>query len=337
MGIVITGGTGFVMAHAVKRWAEARPDAGPIYVIDRALPDNRVKAFLGSLANQVTFIKADVGDRATWTQQIDPVQVTYVVHGAAATPHSYKAPDGRMLSSDRDAPMKLIEGNLLASAGLFDWARQLPQLRRLIFISSGAVYGSLGPNPLPEEGFVDPRTLYAICKEASERILRRMTEMYEFSAASLRPSGVYGALDRDTADRKIHSAPFKIAQRIKRGEAVKVLSLEASADWISADDIADAILALLAAPKLSHSVYNVAYGELVSVQRLIEAFKKVAGNFAVESGVMEGADIALEARQPAGNWAAYDIQRLSADANWRPKSIEERVADYWRELQKLPD
>lgn len=332
MSIVITGGAGFIMAHLVKLWAQR----GPVTVLDHAPPDEPLRRWLGPLLDRVTFITAEVNDRATWARAIDPASVTYVVHGAAITPHMYHDAEGRLRSTDMEAPVALLEGNLMGTVTLLEWARTLPNLKRFIYVSSGSVYGDKGPTPLPEEGYVDPRGLYAISKEASERITRRYGEMFSFSAASVRLSGIYGALDRDTRDRKIHAAPFKIAALLRAGKPVTIFSPDAVADWLSADDVAEAITALLQAPQLNHSIYNAAFGKLTTVAELLAAFAACAGVFPTQTVAYEQAAIAQRPELREGRWGAYDISRITADTGWRPAPLATRIADYWQAVKGAP-
>ncbi len=79
-------------------------------------------------------------------------------------------------------------------------SRTLPSFGRFIYVSSGAVYKNHGPDrpgePLPEDGYVMPRRLYGISKLASELITERYGSLFGLSTASVRPSSVYGPMDR---------------------------------------------------------------------------------------------------------------------------------------------
>jgi hypothetical protein len=59
----------------------------------------------------------------------------------------------------------------MGTVAVLDWARTLPKLKRIIYVSSGAVYKHHGPDrpgePLPEDGYVKPRRLYGISKLAN--------------------------------------------------------------------------------------------------------------------------------------------------------------------------
>ena len=46
-----------------------------------------------------------------------------------------------------------------------------------------------------------------------------------------------------------------------------------------------------------------------------------------ESGPEE-ADLALETHPAGGRWGAYDIARLTEDCGWRPRPLDEALAEY---------
>ena len=93
-------------------------------------------------------ILADVVDTASWTSELDPAEVTELIAGAALSPIT----NDPALSPDRDTPAETVRVNIMGAARTFDWARGLPRLRRLIYMSSGVYgYGTKGsPDDPPE-------------------------------------------------------------------------------------------------------------------------------------------------------------------------------------------
>lgn len=75
-------------------------------------------------------------------------------------------------------------------------------------------------------------------------------------------------------------------------------------DFIHADDVADAIIALLALG-----------GERIPGLRFE----------ARESGEV---DIDYDPHRRTGRWGAYDLSRIRADTGWRPRSLRESFHDY---------
>ena len=154
---------------------------------------------------------------------------------------------------------------------------------RFIYVSSGAVYKHHGPDrpgePLPEDGYVMPRRLYGISKLASELITERYGDLFGLSTASVRPSSVYGTMDRVTASRNFRHVPNRIAQLALDGaQRVRVNTLDAVGDYIHVEDVARAIIALWRAPRLRYSCYNIASGRTSSIGDIVGwAAEKVPG------------------------------------------------------------
>ncbi|MGK4455707.1 NAD-dependent epimerase/dehydratase family protein, partial [Klebsiella pneumoniae] len=85
---------------------------------------------------------------------------------------------------------RIVDVNLMGTVAVLEWARTVAGLKRLIYVSSGAVYKHHGPDrpgePLPEDGYVMPRTLYGVSKLASELITERYGELFGLSTTSVR-------------------------------------------------------------------------------------------------------------------------------------------------------
>ena len=115
-----------------------------------------------------------------------------------------------------------------------------------------------------------PRRLYGISKLASELITERYGDLFGLSTASVRPSSVYGTMDRVTASRNFRHVPNRIAHLAVDGvKCVRVNTLSAVGDYIHAEDVARAIVALLLAPALRYSAYNIAAGSTATVGDLV--------------------------------------------------------------------
>src|SRR5919204_3423066 len=108
---------------------------------------------------------------------------------------------------EAEDPARIIDINLMGTVRMLDWARSRPEIARFIYVSSGAIYRHHGPDwsgePLPEDGYVAPLRLYGIAKYASEMIVNRHADLFGLSAISVRPSSVYGPMDRVTESRNV--------------------------------------------------------------------------------------------------------------------------------------
>jgi UDP-glucose 4-epimerase len=222
---------------------------------------------------------------------------------------------------------------VMGTVSVLDWARTLPQLERFIYVSSGAVYKHHGPDrpgePLPEDGYVMPRRLYGISKLASELIAERYGELFGLSTASVRPSSVYGPMDRVTASRNMHHIPHRIARLALDGaKRVRVNTLDAVGDYIHAEDVADAVISLLRAPRLRYSAYNVACGATASIREIVGWVAEKVPGFSAEIVAPDQADIVQDPTLSDGMWGAYDVGRIGAETGWKPRPMRTALHAY---------
>jgi nucleoside-diphosphate-sugar epimerase len=221
-----------------------------------------------------------------------------------------------------------FEANIMGTFDVLAWAAHLPALDRFITVSSGAVYADDGPEPLPEDGYVAPAEAYPITKRVGELLTGLAVREAGLPAISVRLSGVFGPMDRVTAVRDVRCAPYVIVHRALGSRLVRVSALEAVGDFIHAEDVADALLTLLALGCPAFPVYNIAYGTTVSVADLLAwTAEKVPGlRHAVTDAAT--ADVVLDPALRRARWGAYDIARITAETGWRPRPMREALHSY---------
>jgi UDP-glucose 4-epimerase len=332
MKLLVTGGTGFVMSVLGRQWLDADTSARLI-ILDAAPMDAAAVRYFAPVAERLTVVVADLTQSDTWRDALAGSDVTHIVHGAAVTPISRGTEAEAQREPEAENPSRIIEVNTMGTVTILDWARTLSQLRRFIYVSSGAVYKHHGPDrpgePLPEDGYVMPRRLYGIAKLASELITERYGELFGLSTASVRPSSVYGTMDRVTASRNFRHVPNRLAHMALDGvQRVRVNTLDAVGDYIHAEDLAGGIVSLLLAPALRYSVYNIAAGETATVSDLIRWVAEKVPGFHAELTAPREADILQDATLKEGMWGAYDISRITAETGWKPRPMREALHAY---------
>jgi len=330
--LLVTGGTGFVMSVLGRLWLEADPQAS-LVVLDAAPLDRAAERYFAPVAPRLRVVVADVTRPQEWQSALADAAITHVVHGATITPLSRGTADEARREPEAENPGRIIDVNVMGTVALLEWARSRATVERFLYVSSGAVYKHHGPDrvgePLPEDGYVMPRRLYGISKLASELITERYGELFGLSTAAVRPSSVYGTMDRVTASRNFRHVPHRIAHLALAGaQSVRVNTLDAVGDYIHVEDVARAIIALLQAPRLRYSAYNVALGATASIGEIVAwAAEKVPG-FRAELVPPEHAELLQDPQLKDGMWGAYDISRLRAETGWTPRPMREALHAY---------
>ena len=332
MTLLVTGGTGFVMSVLGRHWLDADPTAR-LVVLDSAPLDAAAVRYFAPVAERLSVIVADVTRPETWREALDGAGITHIVHGATVTPLSRGTALEAKREPEADNPGRITEVNVMGTVAVLDWARTLATLKRFIYVSSGAVYKHHGPDrpgePLPEDGYVMPRRLYGISKLASELITERYGDLFGLSTASVRPSSVYGTMDRVTASRNFRHVPNRLAYLAVDGiKRVRVNTLDAVGDYIHAEDVAAGIVSLLHAPILRYSAYNVAAGRTATIRDMVGWIAEKVPGFHAEIAGPEEADILQDATLSSGMWGAYDVSRIKAETGWTPRPVREALHAY---------
>lgn len=332
MTLLVTGATGFVMSVLGRRWLASDP-AARLVVLDAAALDAAAERYFAPVKDRLSVVVADVTRAESWRPALARHAITHIVHGATITPISRGTADEAKREPEAENPGRIIDVNVMGTVSVLDWARTLPDLARFIYVSSGAVYKHHGPDrpgePLPEDGYVMPRRLYGISKLASELIAERYGDLFGLSTAAVRPSSVYGPMDRVTASRNMHHIPHRIARLALDGaKRVRVNTLDAVGDYIHAEDVADAIISLLRAPRLRYSAYNVACGATASIREIVAWVAEKVPGFCAEIVAPEQADIVQDPALSDGMWGAYDVARIGAETGWQPRPMRTALHAY---------
>jgi UDP-glucose 4-epimerase len=335
MTLLITGGTGFAMSVVAREWLDRHPKRRAV-ILDRAELDATATAWFEPVRERLSVIQGDVCDPHGWAAELDRHGITEVVHGATVTPISRGSAAESRVQPEALTPAKIVEVNLMGTVRLLDWAREHGGIRRFVYVSSGSVYRHQGPDwsrePLPEDGYVAPLTLYGISKFASEMVVNRYADLFGLSAASVRLSSIYGPMDRATESRNFRHVPNRVAQMALDGVVIRPNSLAPIGDYLHSVDAAHGILALIEAEQLRYRHYNVASGVAVSIGEIIGWAAEKDPGLRFEVSGEDTANVVQDPNLNSGMWGAYDIARLERDTGWRPRPVREAFHDYMQWL-----
>ena len=143
-----------------------------------------LREFLAPVQSNVTFEAGDITDRERLRAVAEQYHVESIIHAAVITPR---------LDREQREPDRIIDVNLGGTVNALEVAREIAGLRRFVYISSGAVWGSSpGAAILDEESPSNATSLYGITKLASERVTLRYGDLFGLDVVAVRPSNVYG-------------------------------------------------------------------------------------------------------------------------------------------------
>ena len=201
-------------------------------------------------------------------------------------------------------PLALVAANIDATALLLDLAR-VHSMQRFVFCSSISVYGDVGAAAIDESTPLRPTSVYGATKVACEQLIEAFAAEYGLDGVSLRIGRIYGPYRR---------ANCHLKALLEDAAADRDTAIPCDPDFIYhyvyVDDVAQAILSCLDAPRLPHRVYNVGSGEALTMPQIL------AGATAAIPG-LRGRLTPGEDDVP-DRQTAFDIRRIGEDLGWRP-------------------
>ena len=178
--VLVTGGAGFIGSNFV-RWAHAAHPDWQITTLDKL-------TYAGRLENldevkespRHRFVKGDITDADVAGPLVREAHV--VVHFAAET-HV----DRSILAAG-----DFIQTDVFGTFVLLEAARQAPELRRFIQISTDEVYGSVPAGSSRETDELRPRNPYSASKAGADRLAYSYWATYHVPVIITRASNNYG-------------------------------------------------------------------------------------------------------------------------------------------------
>lgn len=276
--IAITGAGGFIGSAVVRRCA-GRP----------------IRCLLGPDDPQVT-------EPNTWQGDIEqPGLVDEVVAGSQVVIHLAGPPS---VARSFQEPEEFRRVHLGGTQLVVDACRR-HAVRRLVYISSGEVYGQPDAPVVAEDHPLRPRSPYGEAKVEAER----QVAASGLDWVILRPFSVYGP-------RRDKVGVVQIAvETALRERRVALQTFRPVRDFCFVDDVADAIVAAISPEVPRGSICNLGSGEGTSIGELAETVAKVAGDLPIEeTGAERPADIEVliadvtRARKSLGWTASTSLQ-----------------------------
>lgn len=316
MTTLLTGANGWVPSYIMRRLARR---GERVISFDLMPPDDMLRDFLGDSIEQVTFVHGDVTDIGLLHDTARETDVTRIIHAAAITPREER---------ERSEPTRIIDVNFGGTINVLEIARALDGLERMVYIGSGAAWGSGHDTDVLDEDSPSRATnLYGITKHTSERVAMRYRELFDLDIVSMRPANVYGPMERVTPGYVGATELREILRILAAGEELRINSLDAPyRDWTFVEDIAEGVERAWATPHLPHGVYTITCGRLYSIGDMLAAFKRAWPEIEYRVVPESEANYRVSGGPPR---PIPSNARLRADFGWVPSTpLDEGVALY---------
>jgi GDP-4-dehydro-6-deoxy-D-mannose reductase len=312
MRILVTGVMGFAGSHLAEALL-AQGGHRVLGVARRAVWPDACR----HLAGQVELYPCDLCAGEALEQILRTVQPERIYH-LAGYPHV-----GRSFHEAEAA----WQGNLTATRSLYEAVTRWGGRPRILFVSSGLVYGDNAAG-CSENDLLQPENPYAASKAAADLMSYQYTRYPGLDIVRARPFNHIGP--RQTTQFAVSNFARQLAA-IERGQQPPVLqtgNLQPRRDLTDVRDIVAAYMLLMEQGR-SGEVYNVGSGQSYAMQTVLERLIALSG-------------VAVEVRQTANLLRAADAAEVRANADklrretgWKPRfSLDQSLIDilaYWRE------
>ena len=278
MNFLITGAAGFLGSALANRLAWEGQQVRGLDDLSTGEPN--------TLHPEVLFTRGDVNDRPKLWTLLQEVDCVYHLAARVSVPESVLY------------PREYNAVNVGGTVSLMEAMRDVG-VRRVVFISSGAVYGDQQTQPLAESAPPQPYSPYAVSKLAAEYYVRTIGQLWGLETVCLRVFNAYGPGQHLPASHP-PVIPYMLRQAIRSGSIVVHGSGKQTRDYVYVDDVVSAMVAASTAPGLNNLVINVGSGVETSVRELVSI---------VQQATSTQAEVVYNPRTDPG------VSRMCADLN----------------------
>jgi UDP-glucose 4-epimerase len=306
MKILVTGGAGFIGSHIVDECIAA---GHQVAIVDSLWSEGGGKEV--NINPQVRFYRADITDNEALTQIFDEVKPEVVSHQAAQHSVAVSTKNPRL-----DATVNVL--------GLLNVLTNCTRVgvRKIVFASSGATYGTPARLPLDEEVMQRPESPYGITKMVAEHYLRYWHNANGLNYTALRYGNVYGPRQDPNGEAGVIAI---FAKRFLAHESVRIdWDGEQRKDYVYVKDVARANL--LALTRGDNDIFCIGTGRAVSVNEIYKILVELTG---YEPEVLKAS------KRPGDIYQAYfNNSKAERILSWKPDmSFEDGVkatVDFFR-------
>lgn len=293
--ILITGGLGFIFSHVTEYFVAK---GWQVVVIDNLSGGSQPQI----INDTFKLYKLDVSEEEV-IGIIKEENPEYVIHAAAISDVDYSIKN----------PHETLKKNIMANINVFEACRELPNLKKLIYVSTDEVYGEC-EHQKSEEEIMFPKNPYS-CSKAAGSLLRIA---YDNTYASLKDKTAETRFCNVFGPRQDSAKIMSAIKRSIKGEYSIPLHGGGGGyrEYIYVKNIPPAIELIL---EKGDRTYNLTSNDGFTVKELIEKAEKVAGKKVVtHPGDRPGMDMKYQ----------MDATRIK-ELGWKPLySFEEGLKEY---------
>jgi len=313
---LVTGGAGYIGSHVVRSLMASGRD---VVILDDFSMGLRRRVPEG-----VPVVEADVHDASVLAHTMRSNAIDGVIHLAA------KKAAGESVG----IPLYYYRENVDGLLTVLE-AMEGTGVRRMVFSSSAAVYGTPEANPVTEDSLLRPESPYGETKVIGEWLVRDAGVAWDLSWSALRYFNVAGAAADELGDNSVNNLIPMVFRALDEGRRPQVFGDDYPTpdgtcirDYIHVQDLADAHVAAAARCETGQrtDVFNVGRGQGSSVRQVMDVVAEVLGRDIAPEVV------ARRAGDPPATFA--DTTRIESELDWKAtRDLRDMVASAWSAWQ----
>jgi len=262
--ILVTGGAGFIGSNLAE---ELIKQGAKVTIIDNFITGFREN--LEEIKGDFDFIECDVNNESKLKQIIEEIEIVFHQAALPSVPRSIENP-----SETHEACVNGTFNLLLKSreAGV----------RRFIYAASSSAYGNQEILPKEETMLPEPLSPYAAAKLMGEYYCQVFNNVYGLETFCLRYFNVFGPRQNPSSQYSGVISRFVDALMSNKTPIIYGDG-ETSRDFTYIDNVVNANIKASETPEGAGKVINVANGDRITLNELLEMLKKITDRVDIEA------------------------------------------------------
>ncbi|MCB9420909.1 MAG: NAD-dependent epimerase/dehydratase family protein [Ardenticatenaceae bacterium] len=248
MRFLVTGGAGFLGSALANRLAS---DGHHVRVLDDLSNGNRTH-----LHPVIDFTEGDVDDIPLLWSLLHDVDCVYHLAARVSVAESHLHP--------REYNRVNVGGTVSLMEAMRDTGVQ-----RVVFTSSGAIYGRQPEQPVHENDTPHPDSPYAVSKWSAEQYIHTIGELWKIETVALRIFNAYGPRQSLPVSHA-PVVPRFLQQAVSGGSVVIFGDGSQTRDFVFVDDVVAALVSAATARQVNRQIINIGSGQETSINELVE-------------------------------------------------------------------
>ncbi len=255
--VCVTGGAGFIGSALVRQLLEMNCEVVVVDDFSTGQRDN-----IRAIEDEIELVEGDIRSEKLLREALEGVQTVFHQAALPSVPRSMQE------------PVTTTDATLMGTVSLFKISVEVG-VQRIVYASSSSIYGNQPGFPRSEDMHPAPESPYAASKASCEYFGGVFARQFPIETVGLRYFNVFGPR-QDPAGDYAAVVPSFITNLLEDQPPVIYGDGEQSRDFTYVKDVVQANLSA-AEQGENGRVYNVAYGQKITVNQLFEMIREITG------------------------------------------------------------